>query len=941
MAKGKFRLYYVDMDVQHPCANVFYRIMAGESLLLAGSTDANGETPPVGNGHIGGKIKLEVRDWREGGYAEVETFDTNEDAVIDIGAPNESGIRLKTLRVKPYYRLHFAATPGFAPIKGARFAAYTKDSQSRETVATTVDGKAVRGSTDERGYTGTIYCARPVEFRFEHPALKVTVSSRLLTPLVKGQRETHHFLPFKTIRAQTTPNPTHQVGLAGKKSLPALVSLEDQELLMVSQDDFDEFEEFSGHLEQVLANQHLAKADLARALESRSQEEIAKAEKALGLAEDKVKSELNKNFEQSADLKEMVVFESYDQGKDKGNKLGMRRRYIPKKKLEELKARKFTTKHKLEIRFPVAPGASGKSSVSPKQLDTEALKKSFEKIKTEIKSSKKWEGDPHVLNLFDVAGNQLSETIKHSDSYEVEKSAQWLRLVGCAGASAEASWKDKRVQLQGNLQGKLVLAEGQYTMRYAVPSLKGWMMSIGDEDLGAIRFVAECTLYGFAGAKVVASGAVGVSLKDGKAIVQGIKRDPNTGYRDLIDPKTKLPKFEPAALNSSTPEDVTGVKAEIGAFAGVEGGITPAGKMQWLPPQEKEFVSFAEVSATLAANAGAGANLSLNIYYANGRFRIKVAARLCWGVGAKGALEFVVNAEKMAEFVKWFYYQLLHLGFKAMVFVTKAAFEALSKLLFMLIVDPNSDVGKLLTNATRQIDAAFDDLIASLDRAREREAMVNGINRSPHWLIYATPETRGMLLYQITRHDAATHSRDIPSVETGKDWYNPEVHYLDAHKKAVLKILAPIQTRAEWANVMQHMTTNGERVLGDATKPRSAQEPPRTNGEAEGDVLRFLNYGKSLTEDLKSIFSDLNLSGALMTSKDEPDTGNNYINAYLKKRKELVNAFPKGYKVAMSEFDFDMLRAVNGKQHVMFAMSDPAPLLPAPTRDSDSHTMFA
>jgi hypothetical protein len=70
-------------------------------------------------------------------------------------------------------------------------------------------------------------------------------------------------------------------------------------------------------------------------------------------------------------------------------------------------------------------------------------------------------------------------------------------------------------------------------------------------------------------------------------------------------------------------------------------------------------------------------------------------------------------------------------------------------------------------------------VLESFDRAKDRQAIVNNINRTQDWLKYATPETRGMLLYQIMRHGTPSHLRDVPSVGTSKGaWYDPEIHYL-------------------------------------------------------------------------------------------------------------------------------------------------------------------
>jgi len=640
----------------------------------------------------------------------------------------------------------------------------------------------------------------------------------------------------------------------------------------------------------VMEASHLAKLDLSRALEAQNEADIAAAEKALGIAEDKVKTELNKNFSKVADLKEVVTLETYNKGpagRNGGSGIGLRRRYLKTDKYLQLKAKRINkTEYKLTIKSDKALGAAQQTrTVKSESINLEELKKSFAKISTSIKSKKEWKGDPHVLNLLDLAGNEYASSLLKSDTYEVEAEAQWLRLVGCAGASSEIDWSKKTAQIQGNLQGKLVLCEGKMTGRWAAPSLKGWMMAFAGEDLGAVRFVVSCELYGFAGAKITASGTVGVTLAGGKQSLQAIKNDRAETYKGLFDTRTRLPKFNADSPYAKTPDNLNGVKLEIDAFAGVEGGITPGGSLQWLPPQEKEFVSFAEVSATVAANAGAGATAQLMIYVADGKFRIRAAARLCWGLGAKGALDFTVNGGQVLQFAKWVSYQLLNSGFRELVYFDRIAFNTLSRLL-VICIGENTPLGPPVEALTADINAAFGKYIEAIDQAKARQAMVDNINRGPAWLPHATPETRGMLIYQITRHASPTHMRDIPWANLSDGtWTNPEVHYLPDHKAAICKIMSTVLTASGWDNVMQHMTERGDRSSRDS-------------GKNEGDVLRFLNDGVSLA-DLPSVFDALNETGpvAKPMGKDK-GTGNKYLDKYLKYRAALREKFPKGYRIA-------------------------------------------
>jgi len=928
MSSGRFKLFYKDRDVDYPCVGVHYQVVTdGLAILAAGQTDAQGETADFNSLPGASQYRLQVRK-TGGGWTPPDVVEESQYAPqISLGPVTDNGKTVKNLRIKPYFKLRFQTHPGDKPMAGAKFTAYTLDDQGREAVALDFDKKKVVGSTDAKGETALVRCASTLVFKFELPGASVKVPSPRLKPLIEGQDVELYEVPFKTVRATTAAKPDHQANLAGKASLPVLISPSDQELIMVPQSDYDEFEEMSGRLEKVMEASHLAKLDLSRALEAQNEADIAAAEKALGIAEDKVKTELNKNFSKVADLKEVVTLETYNKGKGSaGSGIGLRRRYLKTDKYLQLKAKRINkTEYKLTIKSDKALGAAQQTkTIKSESLNLEELKKSFAKISTSIKSKKEWKGDPHVLNLLDLAGNEYSNSLLKSDTYEVEAEAQWLRLVGCAGASSEIDWSKKTAQIQGNLQGKLVLCEGKMTGRWAAPSLKGWMMSFAGEDLGAVRFVITCELYGFAGAKITATGTVGVTMSGGKQAIQAIRQDPADTYRKLIDPKTKLPKFEADGPYAKTPENLNGVKVEIDAFAGVEGGITPGGAMQWLPPEAKEFVSFAEISATLAANAGAGATAQLMIYMAGGKFRIRAAARLCWGLGAKGALEFTVNANKVLEFAKWVSYQLLNSGFKELVYFDKVAFGALSKLMLMCVGE-GSPLAPRIEELTKNVNAAFDQYLEQIEQAKARQAMVDSLNRGPAWLTHATPETRGMLLYQLTRHGTPSHLRDIPGANLSEGtWLNPEIHYLPSHKQAVCKIMATVLTASCWDNVMQHMTAQGTKSA-------------RPSGKNEGDVLRFLNDGISLA-DLPSVFEALNETGpvAKPVSK-EKGSGNKYLDTYLKYRAALREKFPKGYRIAaLDSREFELYPLDEDAQHPRFGVIQTAGLGEAMAGDPGS-----
>jgi hypothetical protein len=919
------------MDAVHPCEEIQYRLVNKRTgqYFSFGTTNAAGETKPVESMEAGSTCYLEVLDHQANIYVPPDldgVYGVSERPELILGPANDASSTLKTVKIKPYFRVRFHTQVGAKPIAGAKFKAYQRDANGKEVLARELDrGNPITGVTNARGDTGMIFCAAPLVFKFEIPGSPVSVSTKVLMPLLKGQKVTRYDLPLKTVATTTVPKTQDMLkAMGGVKSMPIIISPQDEELIAVPQSAFDEFEAISGLLEQTMANGHRAKLDLARALEAGDPQEIAAAEKALGLAEDKIKTELNKNFNKLADLKEVVTFESYVKGKDAdtgGKQIGLRRRYVSQDKYLQLKnSRLNKADYKLSIKFSQGP-ATAAAGIAPKNLDVHAFKEAFSRIKTDIKSKHDLgKTDPKVWSLFDEAETQYSDTVVKSESYEVEEHSQWLRFVAGAGASSEIDWKAKKAEIQGNLQAKLVLCEGKRVMRYAYPSLKGWMMRFGGEDLGAIRAVVSCELYGFAGAKLVASGAMGISLAGAKQVVVGIKKDPN--IRPLsaqVDAKRRLPVFDPVSPYEKMPDDLNGVKGEINAFAGIEGGVTPGGALQWLPPTEKEFVSFAEASVTVAGTAGAGFNGQLYVFFAQGKFRVRIAAGLCWGIGAKGAMEFTVNAEKIFQFAKWVHYQLLNSGIRNLVFITREAFMSLSQLLLLLtqegiaVLDGKtvdevrqSQLYKRIEKSVADVGTQFDAWLLQIDNAKTRNQLVLNINRKPQWLVHATPETRGMLVYQIVLHGVPSHMRDTPSLSF--EGINLELHFLPSHKQAVNNIMATVQTAREWVNVMEHMSVDGEK----------SERPP---GKNEGNVLRFLNNGYSLVEDLPSLIKDVN------KREEVKQTGNQYLDAYLKMRNEVRNDFPKGYQVVrLDSPHLDLVLPGDGREHPSFASAQTAQL---------------
>ncbi len=935
MGQGLFKLYYRDGNAKVPCVGVRYKVLGhAMSVVDDGITNAQGETHLLVIKGASQDFQLAVFDAATGQYGPPDlarTLATNRERSLVNPSGNslqldaeDMGVVIADLELVPFIEVRYLAHPKRRPMVGAAYKAYTIDPQGKRTLTAKPKGGAITGSTDGAGTTGRIPCAHPSNFEFQVKGTSVTQRTDVLLPMVKGQEKSHYELIFKTTVAYTAPDASTAVALQGKQSLPLLISPADEELLMIPQKDFAEFEAMAGRLERIAALTHDAKLDLTHALEAKDAKAVALAEKELAKADDSLKKELNKNFKQLADLKEVITFETVVKDKaepGQPQQFGVRRRYMTNDAYLQAKAKRLN-KSEFKFKAPFAkpvehkelnpvtntpeerkryadeqaakknkPAPTATSGVDDSAL-RKAVKSQIDKIKLSHEIAKM---PPTVLGQLDLAGNEFSRTLLESDSFDVSAAAQWLRFIGGAGASAEANWKDKKLKVQGNLQLRAALCEGMASATWYAPSKRGWLMSLDGEDIGAVRFEVKCELYGFAGAKLVATGTASINAEGVKAA----KREVGTVLSDNFDSKVKLPRFEP--MHPCEKAQANGASVGIDAFVGAEAGLTPSGDLQWLPPRENDFKTLAEVSASIGVSAGAGAKAQFAITFGNGHFRIRAAAGLCWGVGAKGALEFTVDHKKFGEFAKWVAYQLAYVGYRELVYFERDAFIAYSQLLVLCASKAGFDT-KQIEGWTNDVARAFASHLMELEKAKDRDGIISNILTNPHWLIHATPETRGMLLYQVTRHGMPSHMRSPPSVSV-KD-YDLEVHYLPRHKEAVCAIMKSVNTVSAWSNTMQHMSKDGQ---------KSSQDP----GVNEGHVLRFLNNGLSLA-NLPPLAAQLSRNPALCFAP----TGNAHLDKYLDWRSRLLDVFPKGYLIAQhGTVEFSLLAGHDGLVHQTFAQA--------------------
>lgn len=461
--------------------------------------------------------------------------------------------------------------------------------------------------------------------------------------------------------------------------------------------------------------------------------------------------------------------------------------------------------HESESIFARDP-ATGKRS-----LDHKKMMKQISAIKPEIKAE--------FIKFDDVQFNGIIEDWALSWNYKKEgqglnghfkdnidtsRQAQTMRYMAGVGAAAVYDPSGGKLGLKAEAKAEFAVAEGKASIAFYAPHRIGWVLHFQSPTtgklypLGSIRAKIEAVLAGVAGASVVAELSTEIECSKLKIAMKGVTA-----------PGAPPPTINPAGgPQVSDKTKITPAKLDVGAFAGVKVDVDVTGSLQWLDPENKSkdasHEDFIKIAPGVSAMAGAAAAFKLEVTYNNGKFIMIVQASLCLGAGARGKIACETNALLVGKFILWVGYQLYHANYEFLAFISKEAFKALQDIQFLMIQSGKEAVDFTL-RSYQEISEQVTNVLSIMDKTEARDALATRILNDDSKLRNATPETKGMLLYQLTRHDKT-------------DWVNPGNYQKgDAYhnrKRAVLRVLQWVQTKREWDNVFQHMHPRGNRIEG-------------------------------------------------------------------------------------------------------------------------------
>ncbi|WP_295003810.1 hypothetical protein [uncultured Dechloromonas sp.] len=247
-------------------------------------------------------------------------------------------------------------------------------------------------------------------------------------------------------------------------------------------------------------------------------------------------------------------------------------------------------------------------------------------------------------------------------------------------------------------------------------------------------------------------------------------------------------------------KNTAGVAAEVNLFAGAKGGLELKGSLQWRNPhnEKKAFEAMASIAPEIQGQAGIGASAKLMVDYVDGVFRVTAHAGICFGVGAEGTVSFAVNVKQLASFIYWLYYNLLNVGFRNLVIISRRGFEAFQHLTYLLVCQ-GKKVEEYFLKTTERLKDLFDKAEERYEHAQASHDLGKRILTNPNQTRFSPPESKGILIYQLTRHGKESFAVE-PGLGSG---------YLRTQKGAVLAILRQTQLKADIENVIQHIGPKG------------------------------------------------------------------------------------------------------------------------------------
>ncbi|WPN51992.1 hypothetical protein QMK52_24270 [Pseudomonas sp. P9_2] len=663
---------------------------------------------------------------------------------------------------------------------------------------------------------------------------------------------------------------------------------ETEELIFIADRDANDFEEHWRDMMTRVNEFHLAKEAYSRALEQYAKaasanpmrvaeddphaKEVAAAEAKLEKEREALRKKLGKFSQEGMSYDDVVELLPIG-GQGAKRKNGVKpTRYAYVKKGYFTQSEEGRKLHKVSLKGSDQKG--GKKSIYVKEngkrrrIDEKKLKEQlaevkWPKVKLDMADIVQWTGldfDPEALNkdfaLFEWAESWNKSLVGQKAlgaNVDISGGAQFMRCISNVGASAEFDPNKGNVAVKGEAKASLTVASAVVNLAAYFPDRMGWSWSYTNTqgntfDMGMVRLCLTPELSGFIGASAQVEAQLQVVTQGDQQVLAG-------------QPDGRLPRFSErrtkgATFHKQMAAGDEGLSLSGEVFAGIRAEGSLKGSLQWLKPtppadvdarfagilkSSGDFTDFCTIGGNVAGLFGAGVGGKLHCTFINGRFCFHVAASLCWGAGAKGGFICEVGTKTIVEFGAWLIYQLYRLDYGFFDVVERSAFNVYSQYCIMKMADLEKDLyeayGELKERAV-DVSEAFELFLSrvateskkDLESSKSRNQLARNIIFRRQDLLGYTPETKGVLLYLLTRHGVWDHL----DLDNRGDGLIPDLYH--ERKEAVNWILKSIQTRAEWRKVFCRISPNGTNLASEESEVEIVQKQ-------EQHLINFLREG--------------------------------------------------------------------------------------------------
>ena len=522
----------------------------------------------------------------------------------------------------------------------------------------------------------------------------------------------------------------------------------------------------------------------------------------------------------------------------------------------------------------------------------------------------------------------------HIGDIDLGAEAAAMRYFTGGSLSGELAPLKGNVNIKAEGSAEIAFAEGKAGASFYFPSKEGQLLYLLDieqigamakgksapgkpYDMGAIRLVAAAELKGVIGVSLAGELSVGVAMKDVDFTdLDGRSKKGKQANLSGSRKKVKRGNAIDVSGKGESWKNTAGAAAEVSFFAGAKGGLELKGSLQWRNPhnEKKAFEIMASIAPEVQGQAGIGASAKLMVDYVDGVFRVTAHAGICFGVGAEGTVSFAVGLKQLASFVYWLYYNLLHVGFRNLVIISKRGFEAFQYVTYLLVCQ-GKKVEEYFLKTTDGLRVLFGKAEKDYKKAQASYDLGKRILANPDQTRFSPPETKGILIYQLTRH-----SEQSLRVEFGLG-----SGYLRSQKQAVLAILRQTQLKSDIENVIQHINAKGSK--GDfATNLGELKAFFRLEGPGGMDLPGTTSHEDEFQKNMREAgFTGQQLSSARGSLGGEIDqiAMNGDFGGWYDKVSDTIKDEPtRGYAaVANNSMQYALQRDAGG-DHPLFASAD-------------------